>query len=259
MKKIVLIIVALLLLQTVAFAAALDADEAEDDWRDAKDARMDAQDEHRDAKLAYAANQTPESRQAVIDTGKDVLNAALDEAEAWLIWKQLEARENPDVPEGILDDIEEDVEDNLEVIEGLRDEVDAVENEVELAGTFLKMIGKYFELLGDVARNVGKMWSHIMETKADEVSEFETELRDIAEDIDDNEDILEMLDDASDDIEDALEDVDDAETAYEEIEVPGTPFADFAAGNSHLWAARANLISALGKLNQAYVMIVRGG
>ena len=95
----------LLLLVLPIFAVALDADDAKADWREVKTISQDKQAEHQDAKLDYAADPTEENNQLVIDTGKEVLDAALNEVEAWLIWKNLEAEENPDVPAEIKENI----------------------------------------------------------------------------------------------------------------------------------------------------------
>ncbi|WP_340818853.1 hypothetical protein [Methanolobus sp. WCC4] len=253
-----LFILALVLLQPLA-AAASTASEAKQDWFDAKERSMDAQEAHREAKIAWAVDKTDENNQAVIDTGKDALNAALDEAEAWLIWKDLEAGENPVIPDELKEDIHNDVDINLQKIEGLREDVDAVENRLDLGLVFLKMVGSYMELMTDVARNSGNMWVHIADTKADTAEEFETKLREVAEDMDDNEGIIEKLDMAKAEIESARENIDNAEDEYEQVVLPGTPLVKFSNGNNYLRIAKGNLISAHGHLNQAYTMIVTGG
>ncbi|MDT8357278.1 MAG: hypothetical protein RQ758_02100 [Methanomicrobiaceae archaeon] len=91
----VLLLCILLLAQPLT-ANAITSREAKQAWYEAKETSSDAQAAHRQTKVAYAADKTPENEQRVIDTGKDALHAALDEAEAWLVWKDLEVEENPE-------------------------------------------------------------------------------------------------------------------------------------------------------------------
>lgn len=260
MKKalIVFLLISVLLLQSIA-VSALTASEAKAEWREAKQVSKEKQQAHRDAKIDFAGNNSEENKQAVIDTGKETLHAALNEAEAWLIWKQLEAEENPDVPEDLKDDINEDVEKNLEKIDELREEVDDVEGRVELGIVFLKMVGKYFELLTDVSRNSGKMWVHIANKRIETIEDYEEKLRETAEGMDDNEEIIEKLDDAKDDIEEAKSNIEKAEDSYGQVKTGGRPLIKFAEGNNYLRTAKTNLLSAHTNLNQAYRQILRGG
>ncbi|MBP2029502.1 sugar-specific transcriptional regulator TrmB [Methanohalophilus levihalophilus] len=252
-----LVVLALLLFQPIA-VSALTAGEAKQAWYDAKEATLEAQEEHRDAKLAWAENKTDENNEKVIETGKDSLNAALDEAEAWLVWKNLEVEENPEIPEDLKETIQEDVDTNLAKIDDLRAEVDEVENRLELGIVFLKMVGSYLELVSDVARNSGFVWVHIADEHAGTLEEYESELRMIADDMDDNDEIIEKLDMAKSEIEDARENIDNAEEEYEQVRLPGTPLVMFSNGNNYLRIARGNMITAHGHLNEAYTLIVRG-
>lgn len=182
-RIIVLLMLGLLLMQPIASAVS-DASEAKQEWLDAKQKSLDAQEAHLDAKVAWAADKTDENNQAVIDTGKDSLNAALDEAEAWLIWKDLEAQENSEIPDELKQSISDDVDENLQVIDELRTDVDSIENRLELGVVYLKIVGKYLELMTDVAKNSGYMWVHIANEKADTTEEFEAKIRDAAEGMD---------------------------------------------------------------------------
>jgi len=251
-----MLILVLLVMQISAVSAS--SSEARQAWYDAKEARLDAQIEHVSAKADYAVDKTDENLQAVIDTGKEVLNLALDETQAWLEWKKIEAEENPNVPEDIVEAIQQDVEDNLAVLDELREDVDSVETQLELGITFLKIIGKYFELLADVARNTGSMWVYIGETYSERVSAYEETLRETAESMQDNEEIIGLLDEALDEIETANENIENAAEAYSEVDYPGTPFIKFAEGNSYLTAAKANLMAAQGYLVNAYNAILQG-
>ncbi|MBU0457491.1 MAG: hypothetical protein ABH824_06805 [Nanoarchaeota archaeon] len=253
-KKIVTVfLVILLVLMQVAAVSALTASEAKEDWRDAKELSKETQEKNQDAKIKYAGNKTVENNQEVIDTGKEVLHAALNEAEAWLIWKDLEADENQDVPDDLKDSIKEDVDANLAKIDSLRTEVDGIQTRFDLGVVFLKMIGNYFELLSDVARNSGNVWVYIADTHADKIESYELKLRDAANH---KEDVLAKLDSAHLELETARKNIDNAELTYKEVKLPGTPLVKFAEGNNYLRAARANMIAANQNLNQAYRMLV---
>ncbi len=248
MKKIlsIMIVISLLLLQ---FVVAMDAGEAKQAWFDAKKHSQDMQWEHKEAKIAHADNPTDETKEEVVVTGKALMHAALDEAESWLVWKKIEAQENPLVPEDIKESIEEDVESNIETIEGLRVDVDGVENQIQLGLVFFKMVGKYAELLTDVARNSGKVWVHIGNTHADTIEAFEEKLRAVAED----EDAIGLLDKANEELESARSNINKAEDVYRKVHLPGTPLIKFSEGNNYLRAARMNLMGAHRYLNQAYL------
>ncbi|NYZ74761.1 hypothetical protein H0O03_00675 [Candidatus Micrarchaeota archaeon] len=247
-------VAALLLLQVVC-VGALSAADARLAWLDAKGYTVQATITHEDAKLQRAANNTPENRQAVVDTGKALQNAALDEAGAWLNWKKLEAQEDPLVPDDLKQRIYADVDSNLDKVTELRTEVAGVTNEFELGVMSLKMIGKYFELLADVARNVGLMWANVGSAHADRVAEFEAKLRTTAQSVNASQDVMDKLDAAASEVETARTNIANAEAAYELVRIPGTPFLKFSEGNSYLRAAQANLLSAVASLNQAYVAI----
>jgi len=244
MKKIIIMVVLLLLASPVY---ALTAGEAS----------LAAQTEHRDAKIAFAGNKSEDNRQEVVDTGKEVLHAALDEVEAWLVWKNLEAEES-EITDDLKETIADDIETNLEKIEVLRTDVDGVTNQFELGIVFLKMVGKYVELLTDVARDAGMIWVQLGEDYLDRAEDYESKLRAEAENMDDNSEILEKLDNAKDDLEEARANVDKAEDSYEQVVLPGTPLIKFAEGNNYLRVARTNLLSAHAGLNQAYQMMLRG-
>ncbi|MBI5880970.1 hypothetical protein HZB90_02465 [archaeon] len=261
MKKtmVVFVLLAVLLLQAIA-VSALTAEDAKQAWLDAKQVSKNVQKTHQDAKITWAADKTPENDQAVVDTGKVVLDAALDEAGAWLVWKNLEAEENSEVPDDIKQSIKDDVDANMAKIDSLRTDVANVKNQFELGVVFLKMLGKYFELVADVARNSGKMWVHIGNTYADTTDEYETKLRAAAEGMSSNSDIISKLDSARSELEVARRNIDNAASVYEQVRIPGTPVLKFAEGNNYLGAARSNLILAHSYLNQAYAaMVARGG
>ena len=260
LKKTIAVSVLFLVLVFQMFtAAALTSYEAKQNWFDARAISREKQEEHRDAKIEYAANPNPENKQDVIDTGKEVLHAALNEVEAWLIWRNLEVEENPEIPSNLKEDIQEDVDRNLRVIEDLRDDVDGIETRLDLGIVFLQMIGKYIELVTDVARNSGKVWVHVGNTLLDRAEDYETKLREAAEEMLNNEEILEKLDLAQEDLDEARENVDSAEQSYLQVVLPGTPLQKFQEGNNYMRTAKSNLISAHNNLNQAYRLIVWGG
>ena len=121
-KRALTITVVILLLLQPFTVFALTSSEAKQNWYDAKNASRNAQQSYREARLAYAANKTDENNQKVIETGKDTLYAALDEAQTWLIYVQTELDENPEVPEDLKTTIKGDISTNLGKIDGLRAE-----------------------------------------------------------------------------------------------------------------------------------------
>lgn len=249
----------LVLMFLLPAASALTASDARQDWLDAKQASLDAQVAHREAKIDWAADKTDENNQRVIDTGKASMHAALDEAEAWLVWKQQEVDENPAIPADLRTAIENDVDANLAKIDDLRDEVDAVETRIDLGLTFLRMVGEYMELLTDVARDSGLVWAYIAESYADTADGYEEKLRSAAEGMPENAAIVEKLDLARDDIDDAYENIENARDEYEQVVLPGSPLIRFSNGNNYLRIARGDLLSAQGSMNQAYALMVAQG
>jgi len=256
MKRILMALFLAVLMVLSAVAVVADADDAKQDWIDSKAVTAEKKSMHQDAKLDLAAENTPENVQAVIDTGKDFQHAMLDEAEAWLDWKKIEAEENDKVPDDIEDSIKDDVAANKAKIDDLRTEVDAVTNQFELGVVSLKMIGSWFELLADVSKNTGLMWAAIADVNADKISEFEEKLRVAAEKAD-NDEALAKLDSAKSELEIARRNIDNAKSTYELVKLPGTPLLKFAEGNNYLRAARANMINAHAQLNQAFRILVR--
>ena len=247
-----------LLLMQVTAVSALTASEARQEWKDAKQASLSEQEIHRDAKLVFAGDKSEENRQAVVDTGKDVLHAALDEAETWLVWKDLEAAENTELPDDLKDTIHTDVETNLAKIDELRTDVDGISNQLELGLVTLKMVGKYIELLTDVARDTGMTLIYRANVQLDTAEDFEAKLRAQAEELDNNDAVIAKLDMAKDDLEEARSNVDKAESSYEQVVLPGTPMIKFSEGNNYLRVARTNLLSSISNLRQAYNMMLRG-
>lgn len=254
-KLITIFIIGLILLQPLT-AYALTSSDAKQDWYDAKKASREAQEAHREAKIDWVADKTEENNQQVIETGKQALHAALDEAETWLIWRNLEVEENPEIPTELKENIQEDIDTNLAKIDELREDVDGVETRLELGLVFLKMIGKYLELIADVARNTGYLWVFIANTYADTVEEYEVKLREAADGISNNEEIMEKLNSALNDLEKARENIDNAEEEYNQIVIPGSPILKFANGNQYLRIAKNDLISAQASLKQAYRLMV---
>jgi hypothetical protein len=258
-KHIILCFILFVLLFQVVSVTAQYADEAKEDWVEAKEASLDANLAYQEADKAYKEDSTPENDEAAIEAGKTFLHAALDEVEAWLIWKNVETEENEDVPEELKEEIASDVAKNLEKLDGLRAEVDDIDNRLELTITWLKMIGEYINLLTDVARNSGNVWVHVANTYADTLEEYELTLREKAEGQLNNEEILIELDIVLDDLENAREDIQSAEDSYDQVILPGTPLTKFSEGNSYLNLARTDLLSAFAHLQKAFVMISFGG
>lgn len=257
MKKtfLVVAVIASLLFQT-GVASAVTAGEGKQAWLAAKQARIDADVAYKQAQLDYAADKTPENDQKVVDTAKTLLNAALDEAAAWLDWKKAEVEEDELVPSDTRQDIENDVAKNLAKVDSLRGEVSGIETRIDAGKVFLKMLGAYVELLVDVARNTGAAWVYIGNQRAETASNYESKLRDAAEKLSDNGEIIAKLDIAKSEISLAKSKIKTAGTAYKKVVLPGTPLIKFSEGNSYLRQARENLINAQLQLARAFDLII---
>lgn len=235
---------------------ALTSSEAKQAWIRAKQASREAQQAYVQASIKWAANKTQENEQALVVKGKTALQAALDEAEAWLIWVSLAVNENPEVPADLKETIQSDVDDNLETVEELRGEVARVENRAQLALVFLKMVGRYLELVVDVARNTGLVWVNIANRYANTIESYEAEMRTAAEGIDKNDAIVEELDKAAGELENARESIDLAELEYLQVQIPGNPLLRFSSGNQYLRVARNKLLLAVSHLRKAYQLLM---
>jgi hypothetical protein len=259
MKKlsITLLCIVLILMQVVA-VAALTSGEAKQKWLDAKTASKEKQALHQEAKLAYAANKSAENNHAVVGTGKDVLNAALDEAEAWLNWKKAETEENTIISADLKNSILADVQANLNKITALRADVDSIQNQLGLGLVFLKMIGKYGELVADVARNSGKVFVEVGNSELSKAENYEAKMRTAAETMPNKDLIIQKLDAAKAELSEARTNVANANNKYNEVVLPGTPLIKFSEGNNYIRTARANLLSAQANLNAAYLLMLGG-
>ncbi len=256
MKKILLVLlITMLLLPGISQAAT--SNQLKQDWLNAIKIRMAAEADHKEAKLDYATDKSDENEQAVIDTGKEVLEAALDEAEAWLGWKKLEAQENPNVPDTIQTNIETDVKTNLAKIDTLRTDVKNIDSQLNLGTTFLKMIKSYLELLTDVARNSGSMWVSIGNDLIETAKTYEQKIRAAAEKLPDSDEIINKLNVAKTELQTAQDKVDFAESSYKQVKLPGTPLIKFSEGNNYLRQAKTNLLNAQQQLEHAFNLITK--
>jgi len=252
MKKIFVFLILGLLIAMPIVAAASVA-EARLDWLESKEESIEARQEHREAKLKYQGNKTDENEQAVVDTGKESLHAALNEAEAWLEWKDVAAEENPWISDDLKEEIQNDVDINLEKIDELREDVDAIDTKGELFVVWLNMVGKYGELLTDVARNNGKAWVEMAEERIERMEEYEAKLREAAGD---DEDILDDLDEVLDELEKAEKNLGYAEVEYGSVTVGHNPIVNFHEGNQRMRSVRLNLQNAHVNLRQAFNKIL---
>lgn len=256
MKKtwLVIAVIASLMFQ-VGLASALTSGEAKQAWLSAMQTRISADAAYKQAQLDYAGNKTPGNDQKVIDTAKTVLNTVLDEAEAWLVWRNQEAKAS-DVSAELKTNIATDVQRNLDKITTLRGDVARIKTRVDVAGVFLKMIGSYVELLTDVARNTGAVWVYVGNQIADQTADYEIKLRTTAGGMVSNTAILAKLDIAKSEITLARTQINAAETSYKLVALPGTPLVKFAEGNSYLRQARVNLLAAAGQLQEVFNLII---
>lgn len=253
-KQILTILMISLFIFQIVSISALTALEAKQDWLDAKQESLSAQLTYRNARAAYLTDRTPEKEQIVINTGKDALNAALDEAETWLIWKKIEAQENNEIPSDLKQTILNDIEKNLNKIDELRTKVEEIDTQIELGIVFLEMAGKYFELLSDVAKDHGLIWIYIAEKRIDTIEQYEEDLREAAQG---NSEATAKLDQAKIYIEEAKTNVNSAEIAYNAITYPGTPLIKFSEGNNYLRAARLKMINAVQEIKSAHALLIK--
>jgi len=224
-------------------------------WLSAKEASKTAKIVYNQAQLDYTTNKTPENQKAVIDTGKEFLQKALNEVEEWLLWKNTEAQNDPRATDAIRSSIASDVEKNLSKINNYRQEVNEVTTQIELGVETLKLIGGYLELLTDVARNVGALWVQIGNNLLSQASDSEAKLREAAMKLNDNADIIAKLDQAKQELSTAKTNVNSADAVYKQVKLPGQPLIKFGEGNSYLTSARSNLLSAQQQMYQAFLLI----
>ena len=256
MKKILIgFLASLFLVTSVAPALAQSTTDLRQTWLQAQSSRLAADAEYRQAQLDYQTDKTPENDQKVIDTAKALMIAVLDEAEAWLRWKDAEAQSDPRVPDDLKGAISADVEANLLKISDYRDDVAGVENRLQAIAVFLKLVGGYAGLLTDVTRNTGAVWVAIGNSWISTTESYEAKLRDTAEGIADNDEIIAALDAAQIAIVGARANVAAAEDAYNQVRLPGTPFIKFAEGNASLRLARIKLLEAQKQLVRALTLI----
>jgi len=256
LKSILVVFIVCLSLTPSMSIKALTSSEAKQAWIEAKNASREAQQAYVQANIKWAANKTKENEQALIDSGKKALQAALNEAEAWLIWVRLTVKENPEVPAELKERIQNDVDDNLETVGELRGEVAQVRTRAELTLVFLRMVGKYFELVADVARNTGLVWVHIANTYANTIENYEDEMRKAAEGLDNNGAIIEELNKTVEELKNARANIDLAESEYMQVQIPGNPLLRFSSGNQYLRIARNKLLLAISHLRKAYQLLM---
>ena len=254
MKKqlIIMFIFAILLLQVVAASPG----EAKSNWLELKDVSKEMKSAYKDAQKEFKNNKTDENKQILVDAGKDLLNAGLDEAEAWLLWKQIQVAEDPKAPEDLAQKIQEDITKNLDKIEGLRTKVDNVGNQLQLGLVFIEMVVEYRSLIADVSNNMGNAFIHKANEMLETANAMEEKLRELAEG---NEKAISYLDEAKADLESAQSHVGEADTNYDSIKVPGKPLVDFHQGNIHLREAKQDFVSAHQNMKKAYKELLKGG
>lgn len=249
-------LIALLLAGQVGMAIASNSADLRAVWFSAKQTSQEKTKTYQSAVAKYAGDKSDPNRQAMVDTGKDLLSAALNEVEAWLKWKDAEAGENPELTATLKSEISADVQTNLGKIANLRADVAGITNQIQLGTVFIKMVGKYTELVTDVARNWGKALIVLGNKFVGTAKDFEAKLRVAAEGMPDNSAIIAKLDAAKADLAEAQSNVNKAEAAYIKVKLPGTPLIKFAEANNYLNTARTNLLSAQANLQQAYTLMV---
>ncbi|OGL74328.1 hypothetical protein A3E39_04675 [Candidatus Uhrbacteria bacterium RIFCSPHIGHO2_12_FULL_60_25] len=254
MKKIIAGFTTVVLAFTIAAPVfALSQSGAKDAWVQAQQVRLGADAAYRQAQLDYSKDKSPAEEQKLIDAAKALMNAALDEARAWLEWKRIESSEDARVPSDIKENINTDVENNLEKISGFRADVAGVTTRAETFVVFLKIVGGYAGLLADVARNTGAMWSSIGSQLVARAEDFEAKLRAVAAD---RPDLIPKLDIARSEVALAKSKVAMAKAAYLLVKLPGTPLIKFSEGNGYLREAQLNLVQAQIQMQSVFNSLV---
>lgn len=232
---------AMLMFSIAAPALALSQSEAKSAWIQAQQVRLEADTAYRQAQVDYNKNPKPAEEQALITAAKTLMNDALDEAEAWLVWKDIEAKNDARVPSDIRANISADVAKNTEKIKGYRTDVAGVTTRAQSALVFLKIVGGYAGLLTDVARNTGAMWASIGDKLVITAESYEAKLRTAAAD---RPELIAKLDIVKSEIDLAKNKISMAKAAYLLVKLPGTPFIKLGEGNGYLQEARVNLTQA---------------
>lgn len=255
MKKIILSFIAAALMLGPASALALESG-SQSAYEEARSQTQQAGAVYTSAKTTYQSDRSAENSAAVVETGKDYLQMALDEAEAWLLWKNTEAQNNAYVSSGVKAQISSDVAKHVANIDNFRNEVDAVNNQVELAAVTVKMVGAYAEFLTDVARNTGAVWVSTGDAIVDKVEDYEARLRSAAEGLDNYNEIIAELDLAQAEIAECQSNINAAEESYQNVVINNKPAVNFSEGNQSLLAAKADMQQAHTHLEQALNLIL---
>ncbi|MFH1789960.1 MAG: hypothetical protein ABH832_02740 [bacterium] len=258
MRKIIALwAIAIMLGMYILPAMAATEGEVKKEWFDARANRVSADSSYRQARVVYAMDRSVENDRKVVDAAKKTLLAVLDEAEAWLKWKNIEAKNNPEVPDSLKASIEQDVNSNLSKIMDLRKDVNNIKNRIDVGVVFINMIGSYTQLLTDVARNTGLVWVHLGQKRIDTSKNYEAKLRSAALKLSDNDEIIKKLDTAVEDIFLAQEKVNSSKKSYEAVNLPGMPFIKFAEGNNYLRGAKIDLINAQARMVESFNLIIK--
>jgi len=257
MRKIIasILMMAFLASQTMPVLAMKNAAGAAEDYFAAVQRRISANQKYRADLDVYNANKTPENEQKAVVSGKAMLNSWLDEAQAWLIWKNLQAKENPDVPSDLKNAIQNDVNTNLEKINQLRNDVASVKTLNQGVAVFLMMVQKYIELLVDVARNTGAVWVVAGNKILDTADSYEAKLR-IAAQAKNNSAAIALLNSAKSSLQTARTNVQTAANYYKKTVIGGNPLINFSQGNVYINQARVDLLTAESQMAQAFSLIV---
>lgn len=254
--SIAFLLIFLLIFQITA-VSALSASRAKEKWQEAKQETESLKNIHNEAKAKWAGTKSDENVQGYIDTGKDFLNAALDEVDAWLIWKQKEVDEDKEVPAELRNQIKSDIDENRAKVREQREIVGSANTIGGLNLVAFGMVLKYLELLTDVARDSGKILVFKSNQYIDAISQYEQTLRAEAENMENNEEVLSHLDSSKADIEEARSNTAKADIAYAQVVAGGTPIVKFNEGNQYLKTARANMISANNHLRLALRLMIQ--
>ena len=248
MKKLFLIAVVLLLFSSFAFA---DLESARLKWLEAKETHLGLQQEWRQAQLLVAANNTQENIENVIEKAKAALNAGLDEAIAFFEFHK-EKLTSADVSDELKATIESDLNKNIDVAEGLKDDVNAITTRAEVGVVSLKIIDAYLNLLVDVMRDTGLVFVEKANLRVEKLEEFRDTLQekvDIAPE-DKKEDLDKLMESLNVHIDEAKSAIDSAEEAYNSITKKEGSRIAFEKGNTLIRQSRSHMVLAFQDIRQ---------
>jgi len=241
MKKLLSLIV-ILLFSAVVFASVEDARLK---WLDAKEKSLELRQEWQEAQRLVAANNTPENTANVIEKAKASLNSGLDEAVAFFEFHK-EKLTNEDISSDLKSTIESDINKNIDIANGLKNDVDAIKTRAEVGIVSLNIIDAYLNLLVDIMRDSGLVYVEKANLRVGKLEEWRDKLNEkIALAPEDKKaELNRLMDDLNKNLDYAKQEINDAETKYRSITKKEGSGIAFAEGNTLIMKSRSHMVLA---------------